>query len=99
MKIMINKEEINKQVIEAVKTVKAIKQRCGMTESDYAELHKAFCKIHTEHLLNEANNAVKEYSSAKQKDLVTMKFLIWIQNYLSIPFKPLVDLDKYKGKL
>ena len=96
---MISKNNIDKQVIEAVKTAKMIKQRCGMTESDYAELHNAFRKIHTEHILNEAHNAIKEYANSKQKDIVLMKFVQWVKNYLETPFKPQVDIEQFKGRL
>ncbi len=99
---MISKNNINQQVIEAVAVTKSIQNKYGISGADYAELHNAFLKIHTEDLLKEANTAVKEYSTAKQKDLVTMKFLSWIQKQLARPFKDLADLPdvaKYKGRL
>ena len=96
---MISKNKIDKQVIESVAVVKSIQNKYGISGADYAELHKAFRQIHTEHLLNEANLALKEYSSAKQKDIVLMKFLQWILRHLEIPFTPTVDVDKFKGRL
>lgn len=94
-----NKEHINTQTIEAVNISKSIQNKYGISRADYAELHNAFRKIHTEHLLNETTKAIKEYSSSKQKDLVLMRFVTWIKNHLEIPFKPSVDIEKIKGRL
>lgn len=92
-------KDIDAQTIASVKLAKAIQDKYSISQNDYADLHKAFQKIHTEHLLNETNKAINEYSAAKAKDLVLMKFTLWLKTHLEIPFKPLVDIEKYKGRL
>ena len=94
-----NKKQIDNQVIEAVETTKSISDKYGISQADYAELHNAFRKIHTEHILNETGNAIKEYSNSKQKDIVLMKFVQWVKNHLEIPFKPSADVAQFKGRL